>query len=613
MIKNLKLNRQIYFILSIVLLLALVIQTTRLESILDIGRVSNEKESLSFTETINPLSTEEISILKEEKVLLLYDPEEVNSVRTKGNADRMLTYMKKKHDIVSVAHYQGSGAGYESIIMAFSDLEKLPNNTWVEQFVEQGGRILFAAMPQVNSSLYRIYRKLGINELGNYVQSEGLILKSNILISYKDEEFSSNVVVNTSLQLQLSSEANIHAVAKGGLPLLWDIAYGNGTFIVFNGTMLQEKSSRGILTGAIVLLKEDNLYPIINVKLMYIDDFPSPVAVTIHEDIYRIYKRNVSRFFKEVWWPDMIRLGSRYNLKYTGMVIQKDSNNTKTPLEGSLESDNHNLVTFGRELLKKSGEIGINGYNDQPLTLNSEGAKALGHTNWDSISSMTESIQTVVGFVLASFPKYKMSSYVPPSNILSAEGREALVAAWPDLKSISSDYSEDPLGLRYVQEFEVALDGIVEMPRITSGFSEDQFNQWAMANAASSIGVFSHSVIPDDILKVEETVPTTWEELYETFSEFLDEASSKYGWLRNMTATEASREIQRYTMSEPHFDYQPNRIEGFINQYTGGSLYYILRTNKKITREENCKIIRIDHETYLVEVEKEHFVIGLGG
>ncbi|MBW7474747.1 DUF2194 domain-containing protein [Paenibacillus oenotherae] len=606
-----KLSRQIYLILGFVLVLALVIQTSRMDSLLKIGGKLNGWQSISAANAVNPLSEQDVASLNEEKILLLYDAAEKYSVRIKGHTEQLLSYMKKKRDLVDVKDYQGAGEGYDSIIITFSNLEKLSDNEWLEKFVEEGGRILFAATPVVGSTFYRIYRKLGIDEVGDYAISKGLVTKTNILVNYKNEEFSEKIIENTSLQIHISAATRLHAESKERIPLLWDIPYGKGLFVVFNGTMLQEKTSRGFLTGAISLLKEDNLYPVINSKLVYIDDFPAPFPIGYQEDIFQIYKRSMIRFFKEVWWPDMVRLETKYDLKYTGVVIQSYDNNTKAPFDAV--SDNTNLITYGREVLKRGGEIGIHGYNHQSLTFDPRAHEAFGYSKWDSVSSMEESIRTVVSLVDSTLPMNELHNYVPPSNVLSKEGREALKAAWPGLKSISSIYSEDANNLGYVQEFEVAPDGIVELPRITSGFLEDEFNEWAMANAATSIGVFSHFIHPDDILDRERSFPYTWEQLYGMLKKFMDIVHNKYGWLRSTTATEAGIELERYSMSQPHFDYKPDRIEGYVNQYAGGKLYYYLRSDKKITREDNCTVTRIDDETYLVEVEDEHFTIGLEG
>lgn len=608
-----RLNRQIYFILGSVLILALVIQTTRLESIFNIGGTVNVWKPPELSQRENVLTADQIARLDEEKVLVLFDPDETYSVRVKDNADHMLGYMKKSHDVAAASSYTGAGEGYDGVILAFTDMAKLPENAWIDRYVEQGGRVLFAATPLVDSTFYRLYRKMGINEVGDYAVSQGLTFKSNVLVNYKGENFSGKIVENTSLQLQLSKDATLHATSQDGLPLLWENKYGKGSFVVFNGTMLQEKSSRGFLTGAIRLMKDDAIYPVMNLKLMYIDDFPAPMPKGIQSDIFRIYKRSMERFFKEVWWPDMIRIQSRYGLKYTGVVIQSYDNITKAPFQSASDADNLNLITFGRELLKRGGEIGIHGYNHQSLSTDEAILDKLGYKKWNSRADMEQSIRTVVDFVKHSLPNYGIHNYVPPSNVLDAEGRAALKAGWPDLKSISSVYGEDSDNRNYVQEFEIADDGIVELPRITSGFKNNEFDEWAMANAASSIGVFSHFIHPDDVLDRDRSFPYTWEQLYEMFEEYLDTVKDKYGWLRSITATDASMELERYELSEPHFDYQGNRIDGYINQYAGGKYYFLLHSGKRITLNDSCRLTRIDEETYLVEANSAHFVIGLEG
>ena len=43
----------------------------------------------------------------------------------------------------------------------------------------------------------------------------------------------------------------------------------------------------------------------------------------------------------------------------------------------------------------------------------------------------------------------------------------------------------------YVQEYSIADDGIVEMPRVTSGYTEGDFQRWLNANAITTHGIFS--------------------------------------------------------------------------------------------------------------------------
>ena len=65
----------------------------------------------------------------------------------------------------------------------------------------------------------------------------------------------------------------------------------------------------------------------------------------------------------------------------------------------------------------------------------------------------------------------RMSVYVPPSNVLSEEGRALLASKYfLQIRTIASNYFSGEFA--YVQEFEAADDGIVEQPRIISGCSD---------------------------------------------------------------------------------------------------------------------------------------------
>ncbi|MBB6634691.1 DUF2194 domain-containing protein [Cohnella thailandensis] len=610
--KEFKLNRQIYIILGVVLLLAILIQTTRFETFLDVGSDPNKwSETAGGAEPSDALSAAETAKLDERKTLVLYDPEESYSVRLKDNAIHLLDYMKKSFETGDIRSYSGKGDGYLSVILTFTNLERMNDTDWIDGFVNDGGSVLFATMPEPGDTMLRIYRKLGINEWGDYLVSKGLVLTSNVLINEKGKTYSEEIIENTSFQVRLGKESEVLAESKDGLPLLWRTPYGNGVFVVFNGTMLQEKSSRGFFAGAISELKEVDIYPVINSKLMYIDDFPAPFPTGYQEDIFDLYRRDLTRFFKEVWWPDMIRLASHHGLKYTGVVIQTYENKTRGPFNA--DSDRYYLRTYGREILKRGGEVGIHGYNHQSYTDNPAVLEEYGYKAWASEEDMRASVRTVVDFVGKSFPDYGLHTFVPASNVLSSQGREALKEAWPEMRTISAVYNTDPEGLSYVQEIGVADDGIVELPRITSGYKEDEFNLWASANAITSVGLFSHFVHPDDILDRERSFPYNWDDLYRMTDGFLSEVDREWPWLRDMTANQGSMEVVRYTKNDPHFRYTDEGVEGYVNHYMGGEMYYYLRTDKQVGRLVNCKAYRIDDGTYLVEAYDKRFSLGLEG
>lgn len=86
-------------------------------------------------------------------------------------------------------------------------------------------------------------------------------------------------------------------------------------------------------------------------------------------------------------------------------------------------------------LLNHGGELGFHGYNHMPLCLENFDYKGLydGYTLWKSTEDMEKAVTELGEFSSEIFPQQKFSIYVPPSNILSQEGRKALKESMPDI------------------------------------------------------------------------------------------------------------------------------------------------------------------------------------
>ena len=89
------------------------------------------------------------------------------------------------------------------------------------------------------------------------------------------------------------------------------------------------------------------------------------------------------------------------------------------------------------------------------------------YRQWKSREDMRLSIEELNRFCTWLFPKEKFQVYVPPSNILSEEGRQILVEDFPQIRAIASIYF--PGEFEYSQDFMVSEDGMIETPRIISG------------------------------------------------------------------------------------------------------------------------------------------------
>ncbi|GGF92541.1 DUF2194 domain-containing protein [Paenibacillus abyssi] len=606
---KIRLKHNVYIILSGVLLLAIAIQITHSQSILRIdgSTASAKRESGWKPAFVEPAALQPSGA----PYCIAFDSSNEESARLKNNAERVLQYMKKPVRVFDMSARGIELPGCQAAIIALSELNKLGNIDELARYVESGGYAFLMSRPELEDAFYRIYRKLGINDIGDASAQQGIMLHDNVLIGESglalDETFMNNFVNH----VQLDNTARLLASTANRTPLLWEYAYGGGKFMVFNGSMLAEKYNRGIVAGAISLLEPDFIYPVFNAKLMYIDDFPAPVPTGLNPSIYRTYKRDISRFFRDIWWPDMIKLARQADLKYTAVVIQTYTDHVEPPFDQPIDQDQNGLIIYGREVLKSGGEIGIHGYNHQSLQTNPDIADNYGYNTWSSMEAMAASIEEVVSYVGEALSGYQLLSYVPPSNMLDEVGREALKKSWPSLAVISSLYGEDQSGMSYIQEFEVAPDGILEMPRITSGYFERPFDRWAEANTITSIGVFSHFIHPDDIMDEIRSNHLSWDQLYDSFLQLLKRIDRMYPWLRASTSAEAAIAVESVLTSRVDLNRDGNAITGQITPFKEEA-HFILRTSRKIGLTKNSEAKKIDKDTYLVKVHKAGFEIRLG-
>lgn len=558
---------------------------------------------------ITRLSKTAINQLEKETYLLIYNDQDPESIALKDNINQTLLYMKKEVNIVKLSEIPVSFNHYKNIIIAFEQVSKIPNLSKLEIYTAKGGKVFFAIRPEKNDNLQNLYRKLGTYEVGDFITPKGIKLTSNVLINQKDLKMNDGEITdNSSLQIGLNDHSKIYMKSIDQVPLLWDTPYKKGKFMIFNGTMLSTKESRGLITGALSLLNEEYIYPIMNMKVAFIDDFPSPVPEGKNKVIYDEYRRNISSFYEDIWWPDIIKGASKYNVKYTGGVIQTYEDKVTPPFS----SDSHEktrFVQFGRELLKMGGEIGIHGYNHQSLTINPKAVEDLNYNAWHNQGDMEESLKTTENYMKKLFPNYTLKTYIPPSNRIDSVGEAALHHVIPSIKILSSLYLPDEIEYSTVHEFEKGKY-FTHLPRITSGFQYTKQMKWAMENGITSIGVFSHFIHPDDVLDVNRSSKKNWEELEKEYNHLLRDIYSNYPWLKSRTASNAGIQLNNYLNAEVYIKEHSDRITVNIDRFAG-EMSFVLRTQRKIAKLQNCVVRKIDQDVYFVEAKKATFEIGL--
>ncbi len=543
-----------------------------------------------------------------QKILILLEQGNTQSVNLVANISRVLTYMKKEFVIKDIKKDTFKYDDYWLVIITSHDISIIPDIDVITKYVSYGGNVFFSVNQDVSESYYRIYRKLGIQEFGNQKIFSGIVLSDNILIKGTGLSVRGELIDNFGLKVSLNNNCRVHVVSKDQNPIIWDVDYGKGKFMVNNGTMLAGRNNRGLVAGCISMISDGYIYPVMNIKLVYIDDFPAPFPNGYNQKITKEYSRNIEGFFRDIWWPDMLKSSFLYNLKYTGMIIETYNNNVSIPFGGTKSGEKKNLILYGRELINSGGELGVHGYNHQPLAENGYIKNDVGYKPWENASDMKASLKEFNLFTRSIFPYYKFMVYVPPSNILSPLGRQSLLEEIPTIRVISSVYYKEDDDDQYVQEFEVNKDGIIEMPRISSGYNNSEESLWNEYNSITSLGIFSHFIHPDDVLDSHRNGDSSWKTLYTEYNKLMSNINKNFNWLRPVTASAGAYEIKKSVEAKFDFYRKPGGMIGYCDKI-GSSGNFILRSTKKVNPVLNCTVSMIDTGIYLITVSKSVFEI----
>ncbi len=131
-------------------------------------------------------------------------------------------------------------------------------------------------------------------------------------------------------------------------------------------------------------------------------------------------------------------------------------------------------------------------------------------------------------------------------------------------------------------------------------------------NGITINGVFSHFIHPDDILDPERNHGLSWESLKKDFTKLMSEVYDNFKWLKSDTISQGVGALNEYLTTKSAFSYEENSIKGSL-EYSGEDDYFILRTDRPVTKSIGCSYEKIDDELYLIHSTETDFEIILGG
>ena len=599
-------KRHIVLLFLFVAFLGCFFQYARLDGFLHLGAVQNSSTA-STPEKEEDAWADADSVLRDHYVIL-YDPTDVPSMYARHNAEKMLDEQKKSYE--SHPFYEESldiPDDTRGVILATGRLGAVAAMHNVLDYVAGGGTAVL--LQHVDARREEIPEEtlaaFGIDEIENTeeeIEAPGVHFLTDFVIGAKDQSFEKGKVYGTTaMQLNLSDDDEIEAESVTGVPIIWNHDYGDGKTYSFNGVERDDKTNEGFLAAMISHCGEDSIYPVVGVKLFFIDDFPAPTPEGDFSKIYDETGLSTADFYREEWWPWMLDNAKKYHLKYTGLIIETYGNQVKGPFhELSGRSARDNVVIYGRELLKAGGELGLHGYNHQSLAVAGYNQDKLGYVPWENEDDMIEATKELYRYVKSLYPDYEFRVYVPPSDILSPEGYDAVKKAVPTVKIMSSLYDGLPSEKAFYQDYKRNDDGSFEIPRISSGYVPDSFMRWSVYSLINHLGVFSHFVHPDEMF-YEESKDKSWADMKEGLTSFLTEMDEHYPWLTPVTASESMPYFNDFFDLDYRVVRKPDSFELHCWNHSG-EVRFLLRSEKELDHAEGCTAELVDEDVYLIRM-----------
>lgn len=567
-------------------------------------------------------------IEKEAACLVLYNSTEANSVLAEEDIRSLFEQLHVEADFADLSvETVPSFEAYEKVVTALVEYDILGERAYeLLDWVENGGGLFIYFPPQGDTFFRALAAQMGIQESGwQMYELPGFRCTSDLLLGGTGNDYMIEEPFESALTLSLSNDCIVHIVSadERELPVLWERRNGDGK-IVFMNFGIMGKAYRGLYAAAYSLLSDAFSWPVINGSAFYLDDFPSPVPSGTSTYIERDYGLSVSDFYTNIWWPDLLEFAEQYGIRYSGMVIEDYSDDLDGPFETNMNSQRFQY--FGSSLLRNGGEIGLHGYNHIPLCREGFDAdfgddyvqgtyeRLFDYDYWQTREDMSASIEELISFTESLYPGVTPQVYVPPSNILSEEARHMLAEDFPQIKAIASIYFEGDV--EYIQEFEVAEDGIVETPRVISGLIIDSFMEISALSELNLHYVNSHFQHPDDVLDVDRGAEAGWETMKNRLGEYLDWLYTSAPDIRNLTASEMAGAVQRYYYLDVEQEVTEDEIILDLTNFQDEAFLF-LRINERPPEDpETCitggTLQDMGGGLYLVTATADHIVIERG-
>lgn len=557
--------------------------------------------------------------------LYLWDSKDENSMVFYEQMTQILYDMKVNYQEVDLSTTEIPDMDkFSIIIIGFTSFQDHSSTILeVVDWVEAGGSLLMPQVPETGSVYSFISPRIGVKNLGSaYYEVSGIRLTDDFMITGNQVEYEIEYPYESALTVDLGDDCEVHMVSADDreVPLLWETDRKEGHVVVVN-LGHYEKNCRGIYAAAYSLLSDYCVWPVINSSAFYIDGFPFPLPREKNSYVTQEYGESMDMysFYVREWWNDLITLSEKYGIEYTATLQENNDNSVEEPFESKASSNRYQY--FSSSLLELGGEIGLFGYNQQPLCLRNSDLemneeveeqdyeKDLGLQYWKNTSDMATGLEEVERFQKSIIDSETMQIYTPPSNIWSKEGIEVIKKTLPDISAVAGTYFSG--GYAKEQEYEVDEDGMIMTPRITSG---GQINAEMKLSAFSELNfhyVISHSITPNDVLNPDAGAELGWPAMMENLEKYETWQKNAAPNIRRMTGSEMAGAVQRFYYLGVEEIETKDGLEIQLSNFQDEG-WMMIRFNEWTPDEENVEggvLTEIGQGLYLLEASQDTIMI----
>jgi len=599
-------KRQIFIIVSSVILIAIILVFLSYNFFIEYDMRGNRP--------IKPITEykefSKVDIQNERIYHIIFDDSDEMSVAVKDGIERVIKSIRVKYTVSNMDSIKKISGNDYVILTARNWYESKNTIDEILDSVSNGASLLIAGLPGYDQLFRSHSRKFGIYELGDDRMCEGIKVLDDVVLGLRKGDFLSTASTQDYIfDIHLVDEAKVYLTDEFDIALYYTIDYGQGKVGIYNGDNLYERYFGGITAGILGTLNDGLIYPIINSGVMFIDDWPGPFQgenVAIEQQ----YGMDIDDFLKLVWWPDMVSLSSKYGVKYTGQYVLTYNDIQKAPFDIGNDIFDIPMYSFGQQLLKNDGELGLHGYNHQPLKFSDysdheyDGVYAPWEEKDDAITALNYAVESLKEV----FPGYDLVCYVPPSNIIDDQGIEAVKEVLGTPLVMSALYVGGDVHSPS-HDFKVE-DDVIYFPRLTAGSFLDDDIALSLACGMGQYGVVSHFIHPDDALDPVRSRGMEWEQMRLEYDKMMAYISERYPYIEYQTISEAANKTIDWNAIDYSVTYTTDYIK--VKSLNISEKYgMILRSDKKVIEGQGYTFEPAGEHSYYIEILEPEVMIDL--